>query len=110
MEFTGFPAGNCEKIKWQLTLYHDPRAGRPTTFTFRGTRATREGTWTLVRGTAPDPNATVYRLDPEPPHRPISFQKADDNILLLLDGIRRLMLGDASWSYTLNRTDAVLRQ
>jgi len=29
----------------------------------------------------------------------------DDKVLLLLDAERRAIVGDASWSYTLNRTD-----
>jgi hypothetical protein len=30
---------------------------------------------------------------------------ADENVLLLMDSSRNLMIGDASWSYTFNRTD-----
>ncbi len=108
-EFTGFPAQNCEKIKWQLTLYRASSSGRPSTYVFRGTRATSRGTWIVTRGAAGDPDGIVYRLDPEARGPSISFLKADDNILLLLDRELRLMVGDASWSYTLNRTDRIPR-
>src|SRR5688572_3122146 len=53
-EFTGFPLQNCEKIKWELALHHDARSGRPTTYEFKGTRATRRGTWSTARGAPSD--------------------------------------------------------
>jgi hypothetical protein len=104
VEFTGFPGEGCEKIKWRLTLYQDSVTGRPTTFRYQGTRTTREGNWVLSRGTPSDPGATVVRLTPAAPHRAIAFQKVDD-VLLLLDGTGKAVVGDASWSYTLNRVD-----
>ena len=104
-EFTGFPAQNCEKIKWRLILYHHPESSRPSTYRFDGTRTRREGTWSIIRGTATDPQAIVYRLKYEAGAKSVAFLKADDNILLLLDRNLRLMVGDASWSYTLSRTD-----
>lgn len=107
VEFTGFPAENCEKIKWQLTLYRASSSGRAATYVFKGTRATRRGTWIVTRGAAADSGAVVYRLNPGTPRQAISFLRADDNVLLLLDRELRLMVGDASWSYTLNRTDRV---
>jgi hypothetical protein len=104
VEFTGFPGVGCEKIKWRLTLYQDSVTGRPTTFKYQGTRTTREGTWVLSRGTPSDPGATVIRLTPAAPHPAIAFQKVDD-VLLLMDGTGKAVVGDASWSYTLNRVD-----
>ena len=105
VEFTGFPAQNCEKIKWRLILNQEPTTGRPTTYRYDGTRTRREGTWAIVRGTATDPDAVVYRLNNDDGARSIEFLKVDDNILLLLDSDRKLVVGDASWSYTLSRTD-----
>jgi hypothetical protein len=105
VEFTGFPTQNCEKIKWRLTLERDPRSGRPTTYIYEGTRTRREGTWTIVRGTAIDRDAVVYRLTYEGGAGSVAFLKAGDHLLLLLDRNLRLMVGDASWSYTLSRTD-----
>jgi hypothetical protein len=102
VEFTGFPGNGCEKIKWRLTLYQDSVTGRPTTFRYQGTRTTREGTWVLSRGTPSDPGATVVRLTPASPYPAIAFQKVDE-VLLLLDGTGKAVVGDASWSYTLNR-------
>lgn len=104
VQFTGFPGDGCEKIKWRLTLYQDSASGRPTTFRYQGTRTSREGTWALSRGTPSEPGATVIRLTPAAPHPAIAFQKVDD-VLLLLDGAGKAVVGDASWSYTLNRVD-----
>lgn len=105
IEFTGFPAQNCEKIKWRLILNQEPTSGRPTTYRYDGTRTRREGTWDIVRGTATDPDAVVYRLKYDDSAGSVEFLKVDDNILLLLDRNRKLLVGDASWSYTLSRTD-----
>jgi hypothetical protein len=104
VEFTGFPGDGCEKIKWRLTLFQDSASGRPTTFRYQGTRTSREGTWALSRGTPSDPGAAVVRLTPAAPHPAIAFQKVDD-VLLLLDGAGNAVVGDASWSYTLNRVE-----
>jgi hypothetical protein len=109
VEFTGFPGDGCEKIKWRLTLYQDSVTGRPTTFRYQGTRTTREGTWVLARGTPSDPGATVVRLTPAAPHPAIAFRKVDD-VLLLLDDTGKAVVGDASWSYTLNRVDPPARR
>ena len=103
--FTGFPSQNCEKIKWQLTLYRDSSSGRPTTFLYEGTRTTRRGPWTTRRGSASDPNARVFQLAPVSTGEPLFLLSVEDDVLLLLDSQLSVMVGDASWSYVLNRTD-----
>lgn len=103
-EFTGFPLRNCEKIKWELALHHEPRSGRPTTFEYKGTRSSRRGTWSTARGTPSDANAVVHRLQYES-GKTLALLRVDANILLILDTDLRPMVGDASWSYTLSRTD-----
>lgn len=108
VEFTGFPSQNCEKIKWQLTLFRDAVTRRPSAFLYEGTRTTRHGTWTIHRGIASDPNAQVYRLTPTPSGKVLSLLTLDENVLLLLDTELRVLVGDASWSYVLNRTDRKL--
>ena len=104
-EFTGFPSQGCEKIKWELTLFRDARTQRPSAFLYRGTRSSRRGSWTIQRGTPFDPDAQVYRLTPAPAGRVLSLLSVDDKVLLLLDADGRVVVGDASWSYVLNRTD-----
>ena len=103
-EFTGFPLGNCEKIKWELALHHEASSGRPTTYEFKGTRSSRRGTWSIARGAPSDARAVVYRLQYDP-GKTLALLRVDANILLILDHDLRPMVGDASWSYTLSRTD-----
>lgn len=101
--FTQFPADGCEKIKWEVTLYRDAATAEPRSYRYRGTRTAHNGTWSVTRGTASSPAATVYELHND--SGVLLLLAADENVLLLLDSDRRLMVGDASWSYTLNRTD-----
>lgn len=105
VRFTGFGGPGCEKIKWRLTLRQDPATGAPTTYLYEGTRTSREGPWVIGRGSAADPGAVVYRLDPGHPESSLSLLRADESVLLLLDDDLDVLVGDASWSYVLNRTD-----
>jgi hypothetical protein len=101
--FTGFPAGGCEKIKWEVTLYRDAITAEPRSYRYRGTRTSHNGIWSASRGSASNPSATVYELQYD--NGVLLLLAADENVLLLLDSDRTLLVGDASWSYTLNRTD-----
>lgn len=98
VEFTRFPSHNCEKIKWQLTLFRDARTNGPGAFLYEGTRTTRRGVWTIQRGTPSNPNAQVYRLTPTPTGKVLSLLSVDDKVLLLLDAELRVLVGDASRS------------
>lgn len=102
-QFTGFPAEGCEKIKWEITLYRDAATGEPMSYRYRGTRTAHHGTWSTTLGSASNPAATVYELQYD--SGVLLLFAADENVLLLMDVDRRLMVGDASWSYTFNRTD-----
>jgi hypothetical protein len=109
----------CELIKWHLTLRQDPSTLAPTTYVLTytyglprqgtnglaqgGTKVEREGRWSMVRGAATSPDAIVYRLDPDKPPESISFLKLDQNLIHLLDGDGKLVVGHAGWSFTLNR-------
>lgn len=105
-DFTGFPARNCEKIKWRLTLYRDSASGEPTTYLFEGTRTTREGRWRIQGGTGADRARVIYHLDYDGPGKVLSLLSIDDDVLLLLDRDLKVLVGDASWSYVLNRIDS----
>jgi hypothetical protein len=102
-QFTGFPAEGCEKIKWEITLYRDAATGEPRSYRYRGTRTSHNGTWSVTRGSASNASATVYELQYD--SGVLLLLAADENVLLLMDSNRNLMVGDASWSYTFNRTD-----
>jgi hypothetical protein len=104
-EFTGFPTANCEKIKWRLTLYRDGTTGSPTSYRYEGTRTTRQGRWRKADGERSGRGRVVYHLTPSGPGGPLSVLSIDDRVLLLLDATGQVLVGDASWSYALNRVD-----
>lgn len=91
----------CERLKWSLTLFHDPETHQPTTY--RLNRDVREGKWAIVRGTKTDPEAVVYQLDSDKPEVSVYLLKGDDNVLFVLDQQRNFRVGDSYLSYTLNR-------
>lgn len=107
---------NCEMIKWNLTLFEDAKTLTPTTFELScfygspeqgtlglsqgGTKVGWNGKWKIVPGT----DRTVYELDLGVAKGTVSFQKVDHNLLHLLDQNKSLAMGNAGWSYTLNRT------
>jgi hypothetical protein len=111
---------NCELMIWKLTLSQDT-AGNPTTYKLAsaygmaqagttgvrggGTQLNLEGKWAITRATKTKPGAVVYQLNPDNPPESFGFVKMDDNILHLLAQDKSLMVGNAAWSYTLNRTD-----
>lgn len=97
---------DCLKIKWQLVLFQDPVTHAPTTYALGGfawRNPPRTGKWRIVKGSNEDPNAVVYQLDPDDPKGFLSFLKADENILFFLDKNRDLLIGNAQFSFTLNR-------
>jgi hypothetical protein len=99
------PYPGCLKIKWKLTLYQDQTTGAPSAYLYQGTRTLREGTWAILRGTDSDPEAIVYQLQLDNTGSLVSFLKADESHLFLLDRELNFMVGDALFSYTLSRTD-----
>jgi hypothetical protein len=99
---------DCNKAKWDLTLYRDPGTHTPTTYQLKGTfyrQRMREGRWAIVQGAETKPGMVVYLLDPDKPQETLSFLKADENILFFFDRERNLMVGNEDFSYTLNRSD-----
>lgn len=116
---------DCELVKWNLVLYDDPDTGTPTTYTLvcdygppqQGTnglsagagRTQRQGKWRFARGTRADPDASVYQLDPGEPGC-LSFARVGPHLLHLLDREGSPMVGNAGWSYTLNRSAGRAKQ
>jgi len=110
---------DCALVKWTLTLYQDPATLKPTTYKLSsinrfivngtnmysepGTKSETEGKWIIVQGTKANPNSIVYRLESDKPETSISFLKLGDKLIHLLDSEERLMIGNESFSYTLNR-------
>ena len=100
----------CNKVKWRVTLYQNAETRTPTSYRIEGTlyrQNAREGQWTIMRGTAKDPNAIVYQLAAAKSEPAIFLLKGDDNVLFLLDQKRNPFVGGCDFSYTLNRRIAV---
>lgn len=98
--------GGCIKAKWRVTLYQNPETSAPTIYKVEGSlyrQGAREGNWTIVGGTATNPNAVIYRLEPTQTEPALLLLKGDDDVLFFLDQKQRLMVGNADFSYTLNR-------
>ena len=93
----------CLKLKSRLTLYQG--TGTPGTYVYLGTHTIHEGTWTILQGTKGNPDAVVYQLQLTDSKEPVSFLKADDNHLFLLDRDLNLLVGNALFSYTLSRIE-----
>jgi hypothetical protein len=112
---------DCELMIWKIILYQDAVTGSPTTYVLEstygpsqpnslgpaggGTPISMDGKWSIVKGTKTDPDAEVYQLHSEDSKVAVSFVKMSDDILHVLNRDKTLMLGNAAWSYTLNRTD-----
>ena len=97
---------NCEKLKWGFTFFQDPQSKKPTTYEWSGSLfrdKPRTGKWALVKGTADDPDATVIQLDPGQPEKSVFLLKGDENVLFVLVGSKKLMVGGEYLSYTFNR-------
>jgi hypothetical protein len=97
---------NCEKLKWGFTFFHDPQTKKPTTYVWDGSLfrdKPRTGKWAFTKGTAENPDATVIQLDPDQPEKSIYLLKGDENVLFILDGSKKLMVGGEYLSYTFNR-------
>jgi len=96
----------CFKIKWDITLFQDEVTGAPTTYRIDATlyrQSPRVGKWKIVSATTHHPNAIIYELEAASGHGSIRLLKADDNIMFFVGQDGRLMVGNAEFSYTLNR-------
>ena len=102
LEFAQFPEENCEKVKLQVTLYGAGASAPPTSYLARGTRGSRRGRVSVRHGTPEVPGATVYQLHYDSA-RVFSLLEVGSKVLLVLDQELRVLAGNASWSYTLNR-------
>jgi hypothetical protein len=96
---------DCAKLKWRLMLHRDPTTGKAGRYTLEGTlyrERPRTGRWSIERRSS-KPRGEVIRLDPVGGSAFLSFIKADDNILLFMDESDRPLVGNADFSFTLNR-------
>jgi hypothetical protein len=105
------PCADCERLKFALVLYRSSEANLPTTYRMARVyvgkgdeRIVNQGTWSVVQGTHLDPEAVVYRLDEQAPEEFRLFWAIGEDILFILDRDLNPRVGDAGYSYALNRT------
>ncbi len=103
-------SADCRKLKWDLTLYQNPRTLAPTGYKLNGTLyrdRLGEGTWRIVKGSRTNADAVVYQLYSAKRQETLYFLKADDNILFFLNRERDFLVGDGDFSFTLNRAETL---
>ena len=111
---------DCEFVKWNLLLFRNPEnqsrnnfklnvsygiaKGGTQGFTDTSISTEFRGKWSSRKNIGKLPGASILDLEPNGQKQIISFLKLDKNLLHLLDSEDKLMIGNAAWSYTLNRT------
>jgi len=112
---------DCIKLKWSLTLYHNPVTFQPTTCTLLMVgggdvikqdensyrQKAYEGKWAIIKGIKSDPDAEVYQLELGKPGAHFYLLKGDENVLFVLDQNKEFRVGNEDFSYTLNRVELV---
>jgi hypothetical protein len=101
------PCADCSGIRSELRLYTEQPSGRPTCYevteTYLGARdgdrtVRRAGRWTILRGSATDPDATVYQLDYDRADGQQNSLRVSDAELRLLDRDQREITSSAPHS------------
>ena len=99
----------CYKLKWLFALYTDPATGKPSYFLTGGRGWKKEtmdkGTWEIVQG---KDGRIIYKLHLEKRAEPLYLLKAGETLLVFTDPEGNLLVGNADFSYTLNRSQRKL--
>jgi hypothetical protein len=102
----------CLKAKWRVTLYQDPETLAPKRYRIEGTlyrRGALEGNWGRIEGIPGNPQAAVYRLMRAGGSPALYLLKGDDNVLFFVNQHGQPLVGNADFSYTLDRRIAARR-
>jgi hypothetical protein len=119
----GLPAeALCHCIAWRLTLVTANEADAAGDYTLEvtygvpgrddpnqlldGPTVKVTGKWDVVRGSQVNPQAVVYRIHSAEEGESLLLAQVSKNLLRFLNDDKTLRVGDASWSYTLNRKRA----
>jgi predicted secreted protein len=101
------PCADCAGIRTEIRLYAEQPSGRPVRYELiqtylkarDGDRSVQStGSWTILRGSPSDRDATVYQLDYDRPERAQNFLKVGDDELRQLDGQEREIAAPAPHS------------
>jgi hypothetical protein len=100
----GIPVNpQCIKFKWRLILNRDPKTLEPTTYSARRIVydiTDNTGTWSIRKV---DAATQIIQLNPGDPDRSISLLMLDNNVLYFLDKNGLPYVGNADFSFALNR-------
>lgn len=98
---------SCFKLKWKLTLLKDSVSQLPSTYVMRKVVDNKprdvSGKWAIIYGIPTNPEAIIYKIEPDKPDESISFFVADENVLFFLDKNNEPYTGNEDFSFTLNR-------
>ena len=98
---------SCFKLKWRLILNRDSVNYLPTTCVIRKIVDNQprdvSGKWTIIKGTAANPDAIIYKIEPDKPDESISLLVGDDNVLFFLNKNEEPYIGNKDFSFTLNK-------
>jgi hypothetical protein len=111
LALTGKTITGCELIKCKLVLYCDVNTHEPANFRLYtvhvgagNARYPTSGTWKVTKGTKSDAAAILYQLESNSrTDKPLTFLRASDSILFLVDKEMNCMAGNDYCSYTFNR-------
>jgi hypothetical protein len=101
---------SCFKLKWRIILNRDPVNHEPTTYSIRKVvenvlEDDLSGNWKVINGIPGNPETIIYQLDPDNPGKSISLLAGDENIIFFLTSDYKLRVGNADFSFTLNRKE-----
>jgi hypothetical protein len=116
------PQAPCHCITWRLALFGTNSAEESGEYTLEvtyglpglddpnqlveGPTAKLKGRWDIVRGSQANPQAVVYRIHGAEDDKSLSVVRVSKHLLHFLNDDKTLRVGNAGWSYTLNRKRA----
>ena len=109
----------CHCIAWRLTLLDTKNSEESGDYTLEvtygipgrvdpnqlveGPTAKLKGRWDIVRGSKANSQSVVFRIHNAEKDQPLLLSRVSKDLLHFLNEDKNLRVGNAGWSYTLNR-------
>jgi hypothetical protein len=98
---------SCFKLKWRLILNRDSITHLPTTCMIRNIVDNEprdiQGKWEIVKGTATNPDALIYKVVVGNLADPILLLVGDEHVLFFLDKNYQPLTGNEDFGFALNK-------
>lgn len=98
---------SCFKLKWKLILNRDSVTYLPTTCTIRTIVDNQPrdvtGRWTIIKGTATNTEAIIYKIQADNLAEPILLFLGDENVLFFIDKYNNPFIGNEDFSFAMNK-------